>query len=106
LTKEELTGEIATPDGKRFRITALNSQGETGGDTSKPFEWKGNIYNPPKGRHWSIMPDGLRNLDKRNRLILEGKNLCYKRFLEDYPVSEIKNNMLFKHQQRLFKGVY
>jgi adenine-specific DNA-methyltransferase len=91
LTKEELTGEIATPDGKRFRITALNSQGETGGDTSKPFEWKGNIYNPPKGRHWSIMPDGLRNLDKRNRLILEGKNLCYKRFLEDYPVSEIKN---------------
>lgn len=91
LTKEELNGEIMVPDGKRFRITALNSQGETGGETSKPFEWKGNIYNPAKGRHWSVMPDGLRNLDKKNRLILEGKSLCYKRFLEDYPVSEIKN---------------
>jgi len=91
LTKEELNGEVASPEGKRFRITALNSQGETAGETSKPFEWKGNIYIPPKGRHWSIMPDGLRSLDRKNRLILEGKNLCYKRFLEDYPVSEIKN---------------
>jgi len=91
LTREELNGEVSFPAGKRFRITALNSQGETGGETSKPFEWKGNIYAPPKGRHWSVMPSGLKNLDKRNRLILEGKNLCYKRFLEDYPVSELKN---------------
>ena len=91
LTKQEINGEIEVPEGKRFRITALNSQGQTGGETSLPFEWNGQVYYPPTGRHWSVMHDGLRNLDKKKRLILEGKNICYKRFLEDYPVSEIKN---------------
>lgn len=91
LTKDELNGQHPLPDGRRFRITALNSQGETAGETSQAFEWKGNTFTPPKGRHWSVMREGLKNLDKKNRLILEGKNLCYKRFLDDYPVSEVKN---------------
>jgi adenine-specific DNA-methyltransferase len=79
------------PEGRRFRITALNSQGETTSETSKPFEWKGNIYYPPRGRHWSITQKGLQSLANKNRLILEGKNLCYKRYLDDYPVTHIKN---------------
>jgi len=91
LTKEELIGEVQIKNGKRFRITALNSQGETGGETSKPFEWNGSTFYPPKGRHWSVMPEAIKNLAKKNRLIVEGKNLCYKRFLADYPVTEIKN---------------
>jgi len=91
LSKEELDGLKPIPNGKRFRITALNSQGQTAGETSKPFVWKGIEYFPPKGRHWSVMQNGLKNLDRKNRLIVEGKNLCYKRFLEDYPVTEVKN---------------
>ncbi|HAO20100.1 MAG TPA: site-specific DNA-methyltransferase [Desulfobacteraceae bacterium] len=91
LKKAQLSGEEPVPSGKRFRITALNSQGETTGETSKLFEWKGENYYPPKGRHWSVMHAGLESLSKQSRLILEGKNLCYKRFLDDYPVSELKN---------------
>lgn len=90
LTKEELTSEKEL-NGRRFRITALNSQGQTAGETSQPFEWKGRKYSPPPGRHWSVMHKGLRNLDKKGRLLLEGSSLCYKRFLDDYPVSVLKN---------------
>jgi adenine-specific DNA-methyltransferase len=69
----------------KFRITALNSQGESKGDSSKSFTWRGNKYLPPVGRHWSVVPDQIKILEKANRLIIEGKNLCYKRFLMDYP---------------------
>jgi adenine-specific DNA-methyltransferase len=91
LSNEQLQGLEIIPEGKRFRITALNSQGETSGETSLPFEWNGQTFYPPKGRHWSIVPSGLTKLGELNRLILEGKSLCYKRFLSDYPISEIKN---------------
>lgn len=91
LSKEELNGGVPVPSGKRFRITALSSQGETAGVTSLSFKWGNIIYNPPKGRHWSVTHDGLKNLDKKNRLIIEGKSLCYKRYLDDYPVSHLKN---------------
>lgn len=90
LTPNELK-DLTLIRGKRFRITALNSQGVTQGVTSGVFEWKGLRFKPSSGRHWSITPDGLKRLDRLNRLITEGKNLCYKRYLDDYPVSHIKN---------------
>ena len=91
LFKKQMNGIEPVPEGRRFRITALNSQGETTSETSNPFEWKGNTYYPPRGRHWSITQKGLQSLANKNRLILEGKNLCYKRYLDDYPVTHIKN---------------
>ncbi|TLD43373.1 MAG: putative DNA methylase [Candidatus Jettenia ecosi] len=91
LTDEQLSGIEPIPEGRRFRITALNSQGETAGETSKPFDWNGVTFYPPKGRHWSILHSGLQRLSSLNRLIVEGKNLCYKRFLDDYPIFDIKN---------------
>lgn len=91
LSKEQLNGIKPIPKGDRFRITSLNSQGETKGETSEQFHWKGKSYLPPKGRHWSVKPSGLKQLDENDRLILEGKNLCYKRYLSDYPVTHLKN---------------
>ena len=91
LNKSQLAGEETIPQGKRFRVTALNSQGETSGETSKYFVWRGNEYYPPRGRHWSVTQAGLKRLAQNDRLILEGKNLCYKRYLDDYPVADVKN---------------
>ena len=91
LNKSQLAGEEIVPKGKRFRITALNSQGETSGETSKHFVWRGNEYHPPRRRHWSVIQQGLKRLAQNDRLILEGKNLCYKRYLDDYPVADVKN---------------
>ena len=91
LNKSQLAGEETIPKGKRFRVTALNSQGETSGETSKYFVWRGNEYHPPRRRHWSVTQQGLKRLAQNDRLILEGKNLCYKRYLDDYPVADVKN---------------
>ncbi len=91
LNEKQLKGIEPLPEGKRYRITALNSQGESSGETSDPFVWKGETYYPPTGRHWSVKNQGLENLNKLNRLVLEGKNLCYKRYLDDYPVTHLKN---------------
>ena len=91
LNTSQLAGEEAVPKGKRFRITALNSQGETTGETSEPFMWRGHEYNPPRRRHWSVTQEGLERLAQNDRLILEGKNLCHKRYLGDYPVANVKN---------------
>lgn len=76
---------------KLFRITALNSQGETSGLTSTSFAWRKNHYFPPKGRHWSVPPGMLLVLDKADRLVVEGKSLGYKRYLDDYLLSPFKN---------------
>ena len=91
LNRSQLAGEEAISKGKRFRITALNSQGETSGETSQPFVWRGNEYHPPRRRHWSVTQDGLKRLEQNDRLLLEGKNLCYKRYLDNYPVADVKN---------------
>jgi adenine-specific DNA-methyltransferase len=90
LTKEQIAGKSIIPDGKIFCVSTLNSQGETIGETSGPFEYKGEIFFPPKGRHWSVKLESLKRIPQ-NRFYIEGKNLVYKRYISDYPVSELKN---------------
>src|SRR5690606_32018421 len=68
-----------------------NSQGATEGETSEPFTFEGKQYYPPKGRHWTVKLASLQKIADANRIYVEGKNLAYKRFLSDFPVSELKN---------------
>ena len=89
LNIEEMRGNVSLPhDARRFRASDLSGQGET--QSGKfPFNYKGKIYYPPSGRHWSTNPCGMNALDKANRIIALNKNLAYKRFEEDYPVMPI-----------------
>ena len=91
LTNEERAGFVKLPEGaKVFTIGALDSQGSNGEDT--PYEFKGNIYRPANGRHWTTnYPNGLDNLKKANRLLTQGKNLSFKRYFDDFPLQTINN---------------
>lgn len=91
LTVGQILGNDLIPVGKIFCINPLNSQGESFGETSTEFEFEEKIYKPPKGRHWSIGINALKKLAKTGRIYIEGKNLTYKRYLDDFPVSEYKN---------------
>ena len=91
LTKEQMAGKTPIPDGKIFCVNPLNSQGATEGETSAPFTYEGKTYYPPKGRHWTVKQASLQKIADANRIYVEGKNLAYKRFLSDFPVSELKN---------------
>ena len=91
LTREQMAGKIPIPEGKIFCVNPLNSQGATEGETSAPFTYEGKQYYPPKGRHWTVKQASLQKIADENRIYVEGKNLAYKRFLSDFPVSELKN---------------
>lgn len=91
LNKDQINGKTPIPEGKIFCVNPLNSQGATEGETSEPFVYKGKQYIPPKGRHWTVKQASLQRIADANRIYIEGKNLAYKRYLSDFPVSELKN---------------
>src|SRR5690606_3265423 len=51
LTRQELSGEVEPPKGRRFRTANLTSQGTTA-EGSAPFEFEGKTFKPSQGTHW------------------------------------------------------
>jgi adenine-specific DNA-methyltransferase len=76
---------------KIFAVGDVRSSGwsETG---SYEFEFEGKKYKPSASRHWTTTLDGMENLKRNGRLIVSGNTLMYKRFLDDFPVSELANH--------------
>ncbi len=91
LTKEERLRLKPLPEGaKIFTVGAMDSQGTSGVDT--PFEYDGKVFRPANGRHWTASyPNGMNNLLKANRFIIQGKNLSFKRYYDDFPLQSINN---------------
>jgi len=56
----------------------------------EPVFFQGKEYTPG-GRYWSTSPDGMRRLRISNRLVVTGRTLFYKRYLEDFPVFSLSN---------------
>lgn len=91
LTKEEILNPTTIQKGwKIFDATPLVSQGYVE-RLSFPFKFKGQAFKPPANRHWTTTYDGMDTLVKHNRLVIAGRTLQYKRYLEDFPVFEIGN---------------
>ncbi|MDH6077309.1 site-specific DNA-methyltransferase [Chrysosporum ovalisporum FSS-45] len=76
---------------KVFCKSTLNSQGETTGKNSQMITWRNKNFYPPRGRHWTISPTGMKKLDKCNRLMAQGDSLFFKKMINDYPFQTIKN---------------
>ncbi|WP_373514053.1 site-specific DNA-methyltransferase [Persicitalea sp.] len=57
---------------------------------SPPFEFEGKKFSPGK-RYWSTSIDGLNKLAKKERLVVSGKTLRFKRYDDDFPVKLIGN---------------
>jgi adenine-specific DNA-methyltransferase len=67
----------------------LTSQGET--TSNQEFTFQGRRWHPPSGLHWKTTVEGLENLARAGRLIVEGNSLRYLRFMDDFPVFPISN---------------
>jgi adenine-specific DNA-methyltransferase len=57
---------------------------------SPAFEFQGTTFTPGK-RYWSTSIDGLKRLAERDRLVISGKTLRYKRFDTDFPYQLVGN---------------
>ena len=68
----------------------LTSQGETK-SAEQTFTFMGRQFAPPNGLHWKTTIEGLKRVEKANRIFLVGNTLRYLRLLEDFPVFPISN---------------
>jgi adenine-specific DNA-methyltransferase len=89
LTKAEKSNKSSL-DGRLFRwADPMRKDVSATGNYS--YEFEGVIYNPKPGMHWRTSKQGLDNLLKANRLGKKGNQLNYKRFLDDFPATELLN---------------
>lgn len=89
LTREELENLGGLPKGRLFRISDIQSQGETSTDQELTFE--GRKYYPRKGSHWKTTVVALNNLALKGRLVISAGLPQFKRYLDDYPVTRLTN---------------
>lgn len=95
-TRRSLTGQELKEIGsiprlkKLFLPMDMRSSGyaET---MSFPVEIDGKKYHPSQGKSWKTTKGGIENLKKQNRLFGQANTLRYVLYLDDYPVSELKN---------------
>ena len=91
ITEEEREKPYLIPTGaKIFAKSDLQSQGPSSQDQS--FEYNGIIYKPNANSHWKAnFPDGMKRLAEKNRIIVTGNTLRYKRYFDDFPIYPINN---------------
>ena len=90
LSDDQLAGAEPVPAGRRFMFMDLTSQGEseTG---SYEVNFKGEVYKPRAGRHWSTTPEGMARLIELARVGQKGKNIFFIRYADDFPVRTLWN---------------
>jgi adenine-specific DNA-methyltransferase len=93
-THEERSREpgetIAASELKLFQTENLTSAGRSE-TLSQPIDLFGDSFSPAGSNHWKTTMQGMHRLASANRIIRKGKNLNYRRFLDDFAVSPINN---------------
>jgi adenine-specific DNA-methyltransferase len=90
LTKFEKENISSIPNGRLFRWADPRRKGSS---ESAQFEYtfEGEIFTPGPGMTWKTTIEGLNKLCKANRLGKKGKQLNYKRYIDDFPATELLN---------------
>lgn len=75
---------------KIFRHKLAEGAGSSG--NTNEFEFKGKIFRPKEGKHWSTTSEGMKKLAWAKRLIIIGNSLRFVNYLDDFPVTPITSN--------------
>ena len=85
LDREEIAQRIS--DGWRLMRDDYPLVSQDPPKLPQPFEFEGTVYEPPRGRHWSVKyPEGLINLAKIKRLRGTGNRLYAVDYWDDRPL--------------------
>ena len=91
LSKEEKEDRSKIPLKSRlFSSLSLLSAGRTESCVFE-YELEGNKYFPGGNRSWKTNLDGMRRLEKNNKLLATPTTIRYVLYYEDYPYAEINN---------------
>jgi adenine-specific DNA-methyltransferase len=89
LTKEQINYDECPVGFKRFQLAPLYSGG---GQINPPvFKFHGNDYTIRPESNWKTTEDGLYRLAKANRVMVQGKMVRYKRYVEDFSVIPVND---------------
>jgi len=93
LSKEEKENPKLLPDGWRVAQLSFAVSQDAGKPEERFFTFKGKKYDCGAHRHWKTTnPFGLENLAKANRLIGQGSQLNYIRYVEDFSATPLTNS--------------
>lgn len=56
-----------------------------------PIAFEGRQFSPNRKRQWQTTLNGMRSLSVAGRLFVQGRNLRYLRYLDDFPVNPLTN---------------
>ncbi|UNK48855.1 site-specific DNA-methyltransferase [Lysobacter sp. S4-A87] len=90
LSAAQIRGDAEIPEGRRFRPTSLFSDGASDRG-SFTYHFQGKDYPCASNSHWKTSKDGLDQLVKQKRVVIEGTRLRYKRYADDFgfvPISD------------------
>jgi adenine-specific DNA-methyltransferase len=91
MTEEEIKNPNRIPQGWRaFRIDNLKRLGFSSTATIN-FNFCGKVFHPKSTHQWKTNFDGLERLRKADWLIATKETLSYKRYFDDFPVTELGN---------------
>jgi adenine-specific DNA-methyltransferase len=90
LTIEEKKDPKSIPSGKLFRWADPCRKG-TSESARFEFEFNGEVFKPAPGMTWKTTHEGLSRLEQAGRLGKKGSQLNYKRYIDDFPATELLN---------------
>jgi adenine-specific DNA-methyltransferase len=91
MTSEERDDPTLVPHGWRaFQLDNLTS-GAFRENTTVPYQFEGETFHPGANACWKTTVEGLDRLTAVGRVQKAGRTLRYRRFLDDFPASEITN---------------
>ncbi len=102
LKKEEKLNPNLIPKNSQIFIPDKLSAMAYSDSTYYEYTFNGKKFFPAKGRSWQTNKKGMDNLARAGRLIAPANTLCYIRYFDDYPVSEL-NNIWYDTQGELKK---
>lgn len=86
MTAAEREDPSTIPAGYRILSHADTTSAGYSANSSRPFEFRGQVFDPGRNLHFKTTPEGLQRLAAANRLMIVGRNLRYRRYLDDFPV--------------------
>jgi adenine-specific DNA-methyltransferase len=75
--------------GGRFRTSDLTGQNNNVSSCIYDYEFDGKTFRLPRNRQWKTTREGMDRLAAAGRIVPSAGNIYYKRYLADYPVSEL-----------------
>jgi adenine-specific DNA-methyltransferase len=82
---------VKDESGKLYTLSDLTAQNNNVQSCLYDFLFEGETFRLPQGRQWKTTEPGMRRLVEAGRVVNSGNSIRYKRYLDDFPVSQISD---------------